>query len=167
MKRLSRIVFLIGFLLNVNACKKENAKHEYEMTLFFETGDVWRSTGRIFEKDKRYKKYEEELKSAKDYFKIGSSNLVYIDCFDGIGVLKYDKKLGGGGKINNLIDIPVSFANNQTGIFQGTITMEGFYTQKGRAYTVETGTFQFYWSNAWSFGEFDTIINGTWSLKRK
>lgn len=158
------ILFFSLFLLG--SCHKENAKKEYEMVLFFETGDIWKSDGRIFEKNKKYRKYENDLKNT--YFNdFWIKNHLFSSCFDGLDFVKYDERFGGHGMIKQQIESPVTFANNQTGYFEGTLVFEGNYTQKGRAYTVETGTFQFYWSNAWAFGEFDTIINGTWSLKRK
>lgn len=155
--------FLIVLLFS---CHKENAKHEYEMTLSFQTGDVWKSDGRIFEKKKRYKKYEIELKKAYGS-KIGVKDKLFVSCFDGISLLKYDGVLGGGGNVKNEIVIPVSFANNQTGEFSGVLTMEGQYSQHSREYSVDNGTFQFYWNNAWAFGKQDTIIKGTWTLNRK
>lgn len=162
-----KIVLLSWMVLLLIACHKENAKHEYELVLSFETGDVWMSKGRIFEKDKRYKKYEDELKKALDNFQVGKKDQLFISCFDGVGLLKYNDLLGGGGKVKNQFNSPVTFANNQTGEFIGQLTMEGSYSQHYREYKVENGTFQFYWSNAWAYGKQDTIIKGTWTLKRK
>lgn len=148
------------------ACKKENAKKEYEMYLHFDSDDHWKSFGRIFEKDKDYGDYEEELADT-EFKKSWKKNQLYFSCFDGMNMLKYTKVFGGNGSIKESISTPVHFAGDQSGYFEGSLVLEGAYTQKGRAYTVESGTFQFYWSNAEDFGMQDTIMKGTWSLKRK
>lgn len=148
------------------ACNKENAKKEYEMYLHFESNDHWKSYGRIFEKKKDYGDYEEELADT-EFKKSWKKNQLYFSCFDGMIMLKYNNVFGGNGTVNEMIQSPVHFAADQTGNFQGSLVLEGAYSQKKRAYTVESGTFQFYWSNAEDFGLQDTVLTGTWSLKRK
>lgn len=166
------ILFFLGFCLMISACKKEIGKKEYTMNFRFESGDEISLTGKIFEKYKKYKKYLNEID--------GGYSLKLID---GVGLyMKFysfevsntttalkmsDKKLICNDEWKLMFGNPITFANNQSGLITGEIELEGTYTQKGRAYTVENGDFKFYWRNAEEFGMTDTILKGTWSLKRK
>ncbi len=159
-------ILLIG--LFISGCHKENGKREYEMQLLFDSGDVFNDAGKIFEKYKKSKKYNEQVHDAFN-IKFAQGKALYIEVFNGYIFLKE-----GGGKfvcsdqIYLTSSTPVSFANGQTGSFKGDIYFEGNYTQKGRAYTVDDGTFEFIWRDMTTGQPVNSIVyKGKWTLKRK
>ncbi|MDR0801913.1 hypothetical protein [Fluviicola sp.] len=163
------ILFFLGFCLMLSACKKEIGKKEYTMTFRFESGDEISLTGKIFEKYKKNKKYLSEIDGGYPLILIDGRGL-YMEFRNNnttIALKTSDKKLICNDNWNFMFKNPTIFANNQSGLVTGNVEMEGTYTQKGRAYTVENGDFKFYWRNAdEDFGMNDTILKGKWTLKR-
>ena len=162
-----RIIFVFITCLLLAGCKKENGRHVYEMRLVFDSGDVFTEYGKIFEKYRNNQKYKQQI---KDGFSIKSSdgNAFYIEVFNGYIFLKTgDKKLICSDQIYLDSNSPVAFANGQSGSFKGDIYFEGNYTQKGRAYTVDNGTFEFIWRDESTQQPVNSIIyKGKWTLKR-
>lgn len=162
--RLVPILFTCFLLFG---CHKENGKHEYEMQLLFDSGDIFTDTGKIFEKYKKSKKYNEQIHDAFN-IKFSQGKALYIEVFNGYIFLKE-----GGNKFvcsDQLFlrsDSPVSFAGGQSGVFNGDIYFEGEYSQKGRAYTVDNGYFEFIWRDESTGQPVNSIIyKGKWTLKR-
>ncbi|MDR0801128.1 hypothetical protein [Fluviicola sp.] len=165
------ILFFLGFCMLLSACKKEIGKKEYTMTFRFESGDEISLTGKIFEKYKKNKKYLSEINGGYSlklieemgglYMEFNSHNTaVALKISDQQLILNRAWRFG-------FVNPAAIFANNQPGLVTGNVEMEGTYTQKGRAYTVENGDFKFYWRNAdEDFGMNDTILKGKWTLKR-
>ncbi len=133
-------------------CKKENGKHTYEMRLIFDSGDVFTDYGKIEEKSLKRRKGQE----------------LYVDVFNGYMFLKVnDKKFICADKLFLRSDAPVAFAGGQSGVFNGDIYFEGNYTQKGRAYTVDNGTFEFIWRDDVTGEPVNSIVyKGKWTLER-
>ncbi|MDR0803317.1 hypothetical protein [Fluviicola sp.] len=170
------ILFFLGFCLMLSACKKEIGKKEYTMTFRFESGDEISLTGKIFEKYKKNKKYLSEIDGGYSLKMIKEMRGLYLEFSNKVNkkannttiALKVsDKKLIWNDDWRFWLENPTMFANNNSGSFTGDVEMEGTYTQKGRAYTVENGDFKFYWRNAdEDFGMNDTILKDKWTLKR-
>ena len=162
-----RIILVFSACLLLAGCKKENGRHMYEMRLVFDSGDVFTEYGKIFEKYRNNQKYKQQI---KDGFSIKSSdgNAFYIEVFNGYIFLKTgDKKLICSDQIYLDSNSPVAFANGQSGSFKGDIYFEGNYTQKGRAYTVDNGTFEFIWRDESTQQPVNSIVyKGKWTLKR-
>lgn len=166
MFRIKIIPFVLFFLL-ISGCHKENGRHVYEMRLTFDSGDVFTDYGKIFEKYRNNQKYKGQI---KDGFSIKSSDgkAFYIEVFNGyIFVKTSDKKLICSDQIYLDSNSPVAFANGQSGSFKGDIYFEGTYTQKGRAYAVKDGTFEFIWRNMETGQPVNSIVyKGKWTLER-
>lgn len=125
-----RIVPILLLIILLTGCKKENGKHEYEMRMVFDSGDVFTDSGIIQEKKLTRRKDQE----------------IYIDVFNGYMFLKIkESKLICSDRLYLKSSTPVAFANGMTGNFNGDVYFEGNYTQKGRKYIVENGTFEFIW----------------------
>jgi hypothetical protein len=169
------ILFFLGFCLMLSACKKEIGKKEYTMTFRFESGGEISLTGKIYEKNKKNKKYQGQIDGGVPMVEIEKVGL-YMEFYSykannttiTTGAIKSaDKKLiVNSAKWKFWNEFPPISPNNQSGQFIGTMYLEGSYTQKGRAYIVEDGDFEFYWQNAEDFGMNDTILKGKWTLKR-
>jgi hypothetical protein len=144
-------IFIICSILA--GCKKENGKHDYEMRLAFDSGDVFTESGKIQEKKLERRKGQE----------------LYVDVFNGYTFLKVkDNKFICADKLFLRSSSPVNFAGGQTGAINGDIYFEGNYTQKGRKYIVENGTFEFIWRNEVTGASVDNQVHkGRWTLKRK
>jgi hypothetical protein len=127
---------------------------------------VFTKSGKVYEKYRKGKKYDGTPYNFA--LKGGKSNVFFADIFGGFQFLKMnDKRVVSSGYLIIEKSISTHFANEQNGSYYGEVYFEGEYTQKGRAYTIENGSFEFYWRNAEEFGMNDTILKGTWSLKRE
>ncbi len=148
-----RIISFLLICVFLAGCHKENGKHEYEMRLLFDSGDVFTSNGTIRENKLKRRKGQE----------------LYIDMFNGYMFLKVkDNKFVCTDPLYLTSSTPVAFANGQTGSFKGDVYFEGNYTQKGRAYTVDDGTFEFIWRDMTTGQPVNSIVyKGKWTLKRK
>lgn len=158
-------VFVILLLTALNSCKKENAKKEYLFRLEFDSGDIWEKDCYLFEKHKRNKRYKnsgvEEVVDLKH-----SKDLIYTDVLEGETILyKVDGHLIGVSKVNIWV-VNFNILNNQSGLMQGTIELEGAYKQQSRKYSVENGKFKFQLRGA-LYGLQDSIFTGNWTLQRK
>lgn len=153
---MSGVRIIISILLTslfLFGCHKENAKHDYKMQLVFDSGDVFTDYGKIQEKKIKQRKGQE----------------VHVSIFNGYTFLKVkDSKFVCSYRLYLDSDTPVAFASGMTGSFKGDIYFEGNYTQKGRAYTVDDGTFEFIWRNEATGAPVNSIVyKGKWTLKRK
>lgn len=159
-------IILLGTIV-LTGCHKENGKNDYLMNLNFESGDVFTDEGVIHEKYHFGNKYDGT--PYNNALKVGNGNVFYSTTFGERQFIKMDNNrlVNAGNMVLPKISTPLHFANEQQGSCYGDIYLEGSYTQKGRAYTLENGTFEFYWRNAEVFGMTDTILKGTWTLKRK
>ncbi len=146
------IPFLLVFIF-LSGCHKENAKHDYEMRLMFDSGDIFTDNGKIFEKNLKRRKGQE----------------IHVDVFNRYTFLKVKgNKLVCSYKLYLDSNTPVAFANGQSGSFKGDVYFEGEYSQKGRAYTVDNGNFEFIWRNESTGQPVNSIVyKGKWTLKRK
>ncbi|MDR0803230.1 hypothetical protein [Fluviicola sp.] len=147
------IPLLLVCALLAGGCHKENGKHKYELRLLFDSGDVFLNTGVIKEKsrDNKYRGF-------------------YVDVFtNGLHFLKVkDNQLVCSDEVTFLTNKPANFAGGMAGTFKGDIYLEGTYTQKGRAYTVDDGYFEFIWRNMTTGQPMSSIVyKGKWTLKRK
>lgn len=165
--RLVRIIPIFIACLFLSGCKKENGRHDYEMRLTFDSGDVFTEYGKMYEKPIRGKKYRKKI---HDAFNLNESQgkAVYIEVFNGYIFLKEgDNKFICADQLYLRSDKPVAFANGATGAINGDIYLEGTYTQKGRKYRVENGTFEFIWRDQVTGASVDnTVHTGKWTLKR-
>jgi hypothetical protein len=123
------------------------------MRLQFDSGDVFTDYGTIQEKKLKRRKGQE----------------LHVNLFNGYTFLKVkDNKLVCSYRLYLDSDTPVAFASGMTGSFKGDVYFEGNYTQKGRAYTVDNGTFEFIWRNELTGQPMSSLIyTGKWTLKRK
>ena len=153
-------------IITLSGCNKENGKHTYELRMTFDSGDVFAKSGKVYEKYRIGKKHDGTPYNFP--LKGGKGNVFFADIFGGFQFLKMnDNRLVSSGYLNIGKADPTQFANQQNGSYEGQVYFERSYTQKGRAYTVEDGSFEFYWRNAEEFGMNDTILKGKWTLKRK
>lgn len=167
MKRIVLIGFLTISLPNIiSSCKKENAKKEYLFRLEFDSGDSWEKECYLFEKHKRNKRYKNS--GVEDVIDLKHSNdAIYTDVLKGETVLyKVNGHILTGVSHANLRVPNFHILNNQSGLMQGTIELEGDYHQNSREYTVENGTFKFQLFGA-LYNLPDSIYTGKWTLKRK
>ena len=150
---LKSIIPLLLISLFLFGCHKENGKKENEMVLTFNSGDVFKDSGKIQEKKITRRKGQE----------------VHVSIFNGYTFLKVkDNKFVCSYRLWLESETPVAFANGMSGSFKGDIYFEGEYTQKGRAYTVDNGTFEFIWRNQTTGQPIDSIVHkGKWTLKRR
>ena len=162
------IISILFLCLFIAGCNKENGKHEYEMQLLFDSGDIFTEDGKIFEKFRKNKKYQEQIKDGYS-IKYANGKSLYIEVFNGYIFLKVDgNKFVCSDKLFLKSETPVAFANGMSGSFVGDIYFEGDYTQKGRAYTVDNGYFEFIWLNESTGQPMNSIVyTGKWTLKRK
>ncbi len=146
------IPFLLVCILLIGACKKENGKFAYEMRLMFDSGDTSVETGDINEKSKDKR-----------------SRVMHVNIFNELIFIKVkDKQLVCSDEIAFRTTKPANFSNGTKTGFYGDIYFEGNYSQKGRAYTVEDGYFEFVWRNPTTGAPVDSIVHkGRWTLKRK
>ncbi|MNU89640.1 hypothetical protein D3C71_794850 [compost metagenome] len=163
-----RIIPIFIACLLLAGCKKENGKHTYEMCLTFDSGDIFTDDGKMFEKHINGKKYRQQI---HDAFNLNESQgkALYLEVFNGYIFLKEgSNKFVCSDQLYLTSSTPVAFANGQSGSFKGDVYFEGTYTQKGRAYTVDNGTFEFIWRDLSTGQPVNSIIyKGTWTLKRK
>ncbi len=132
-------------------CHKENGKRDYEMQLIFDSGDIFTDTGKIFEKSLKRRKGQE----------------IHANIFNNFTFLKVKDKLVCSYRLWLDSDEPVAFASGLSGSFKGDVYFDGEYTQKGRAYTVEDGYFEFIWRNEVTGAPMNSIVyKGKWTLKR-
>ena len=133
------VLSVIGVGFFVSGCSKENGKHEYEMQLLFDNGEVDKDEGIVSEK---------KLKES-------NGNAIYTTVFNDFYLLKVNEKLIGSVSRINVIGK------------SGDIYFEGAYTRKGRAYIVENGYFEFIWRDEYGNPVNNEILTGKWTLKRK
>ncbi|MNU89643.1 hypothetical protein D3C71_794880 [compost metagenome] len=148
-----RIIPILLISTFLSGCHKENAKHDYEMRLMFDSGDIFTDSGKIYEKKLKRRKGQE----------------LHVDVFNRYTFLKVNgNKFVCSYKLYLTSSTPVAFANGQSGSFKGDVYFEGEYSQKGRAYTVDNGTFEFIWRDQSTGAPVNSIVyKGTWTLKRK
>lgn len=162
-------VALLLVLFALSACTKEVARRHYLLKLNFDNGIKHESDGRIFEKDKEYKK--KHTYDIDDHVDMGIyPDAIYFYANDGIQVYLFktkEEKLVG--TITQLLHVTggSSVLGNDTGNLIGNLELQGAYKSPWRKITVKNGTFTFQWSNAEDFGLTDTTLTGTWTLKRK
>jgi hypothetical protein len=159
------LFFITILIIFLTSCKKEIGKMEYILSFQFQSGSTIDLTGRIFEKDRKSKKYKDQIDDGYWMKEIEKKGL-YLD-FANDNTTMALKSPDNILICNDHWEFWKNFPLIQSGHAEGDIYLEGSYTQKGRAYTVENGTFEFYWRNAEVFGMTDTILKGTWTLKRK
>lgn len=162
-----RILPILFACLFLAGCHKENGRHTYQLQLLFDSGDVFTDEGIMYEKKMHGKKYRDKI---HDAFNLNESQgkAVYFEVFNGYIFLKEgDNKFICSDQIYLDSQSPVAFANGMSGSFKGDIYFEGEYTQKGRAYTVDNGTFEFIWRNETTGQPVNNIVyKGKWTLKR-
>ncbi|AEA43839.1 hypothetical protein [Fluviicola taffensis] len=157
---MKKLVYLLICCLSIWGCSKENGKKTYDFALFFESGDEWHYEKKIYEK---YKKYYDQDENLDIDFGLKYGRAIYLE----VGQIFYktdDKKLMGSFLIEKTQT--TLFSGNQTGSFEGFLTVEGSYQKKGRKFIVEDGKFEFLWTNAEAYGMQDTVLKGKWTMKR-
>lgn len=161
-----RITPILLACLLLTGCHKENGRHDYEMRLTFDSGDVFTDYGRMYEKKIHGKKYRDKI---HDAFNLNESQgkAVYLEVFNGYIFLKEGEKFVCSDQLFLRSTDPVAFAGGQSGVFNGDIYFEGNYTQKGRKYTVDNGTFEFIWRDDVTGAPVNSIVyKGKWTLGR-
>ncbi|WP_343636326.1 hypothetical protein [Fluviicola sp.] len=139
MLRLGIIPF-IAFCLFISGCHKENGKREYEIKLLFDNGDILTDVGTVTEKETTVKKYH--------------GKAIYTTVFNDYYFLKVNGKFICSGEI---------IADGK----HGDLSLEGAYTQKGRAYTVDDGHFEIIWRDVNGDPWTNSVLTGKWTFKRK
>jgi len=159
MRRLAYIFF--GCLL-IMGCKKENGKKPYDFALYFDSGDEWHYEWKIYEKPRKDNYDQEDLEYTMS---LGSKNGIYLGDHRALYKTESEKLMGtfSIGKEN----VSTLFSGNQSGNFEGYLTVEGLYHKQGRKFIVEDGEFEFFWTNAEAYGMNDTVLKGKWTMKRK
>ena len=157
------ILLLTIFLFS---CKKENAKVDYEILFTFSSGEQIKETGRIYEKPKNYSLSDNYELPTKYLMKRLKNILYFRNKETRLDLIKTDEQKIVGSNSIKLYFPKASFANQQAADCEGGINMEGDYNQKSRKYSVENGTFEYYWHNTEVYGKNDTILTGAWTLKR-
>ena len=148
-----RVIPILLVCVLLVGCHKENGKHDYEMRLLFDSGDVFTSIGTIAENKLKRRRGQELIVHVFNKYTFQKVNGNKFVC----SYMLYLES-----------DTPVAFANGQTGSFKGDIYFEGNYTQKGRAYTVDDGYFEFIWRDESTGQPVNSIVyKGKWTLKRK
>jgi hypothetical protein len=154
-------------------CQKENAKHVYIYSLNFSNGEKVQMRVTIREKVKSYTDKADRTfwRNNKDYI-----SLVFGEQVSGtmnrVGntsmlMIKTEEKT----LITNAKSYIRFFGSSFTGVADfemlGSFTCSGSYQPFGRKIEVEDGSFSFEWNNAEYVGKNDTILTGTWTLKRE
>ncbi|MDR0801130.1 hypothetical protein [Fluviicola sp.] len=148
-----KILPVLFICLLLSGCNKENGKHDYEMRLMFDNGDIYTDSGKMYEKPMHGKKYREKI---HDAFNLNESQgkAVYIEVFNGYILLKVDN--------HKFVCSDQLFWHGLV----GDIYLEGNYTQKGRAYTVNDGYFEVIWRDNLGNPVSNSVLTGKWTLKR-
>jgi len=161
MKKFILTVFILS------ACTKEVGKKPYVLAFNFSSGDSYKIKGRVFEKNKKYSESEtgvldgDVMEGNKNAIVFGNNSADFREIF------KTDNSLLTG-TFPEVFDIAnCIFANNQTVSTKGSLSLEGEYKSPFRKFKVESGTFTYKWANAEEYGMNDTILTGTWTLKRE
>ncbi|AEA43837.1 hypothetical protein [Fluviicola taffensis] len=157
---MKKLLYVFICCLLVLGCTKENGKSIYDFALVFESGDEWHYYWQIYEKHRKDHYDQEDLPYT---IALKSGRGIYLG--DHRALYKTEsKKLMG----TFLISKPEGtlFSGNQTGMFEGFLTVEGSYQKKGRKFIVEDGKFEFLWTNAEAYGMQDTVLKGKWTMKR-
>lgn len=147
-------------LFCISSCFKEVAKKKYNLVMTFETGDVYTISDFIYEKDKMYTVNGSEDEVMKGY----TQNMILL------GTRKFYKTDNNYlvANLNDLLSLSnCGFANGQDIVTEGSIALEGKYKSPFRKFKVEEGTFTLHWGNAADYGMTDSLISGTWTLKRQ
>ncbi len=171
MRYFATVPLLILFVF-ISGCRKENAKHDYIYSLTFSNGEQVQMEVTIREKPKAYTDKSDKTfwKNNKDYIAIVYGNPVdgTINRIIGSSLMMIkteDKKLITNAKSYIRLSNS-SFTGVSDFEMLGSFTSSGEYKRFGRRITVEAGTFSFEWNNAEEVGKNDTILTGTWTLKR-
>lgn len=135
------IIPFIAICLFISGCHKENGKREYEIQLLFDNGDVLKDVGTVTEKESKVKNYY-------------NGDAVYTTVFNDYFFLKVNGKFICSGNLN---------ADSK----HGELYLEGAYTQKGRAYTVNDGYFEVIWRDVYGEPLTNSVLTGKWTLKRR
>ncbi|WP_343747850.1 hypothetical protein [Fluviicola sp.] len=133
------IIPFIAICLFLSGCHKENGKRRYEIQLLFNNGDVLKDYGTVTEKEANVKKYH--------------GKAVYTTVFNDYLFLKVNGKFICSGDL---------IADGK----HGDLYLEGAYTQKGRAYTVEDGYFEVIWRDVYGEPLTNSVLTGKWTFKR-
>ncbi len=133
------IISCIVICFLISGCKKENGKHEYEMQLLFDNGEVYKDKGIVSEK--KLKQY--------------NGTAIYTTAFNDYFFLKVNDKLICSGQLTII------------GGKHGDIYFEGTYTRKGRAYIVDDGYFEVIWRDNAGDPLTNSVLTGKWTFKRK
>jgi len=172
MKRKGVFFLLMLFVAVVNSsCFKENGKKEYELEFKFSNGELVSTKGNIYEKPKKnypdgdFNQFYKDNKKCIGFHKTGNNS---ANTFDGefLALLtKEDKMISSEN--SSFVLYNSSLTGNSSTVLIGALHCIGDYKSPFRKFTVDSGTFTFEWSNAEDFGLQDTVLTGTWSLKRK
>ena len=130
----------MAICLFLSGCRKENGKHDYEIQLLFDNGDILKDHGTVTEKETIVKKYH--------------GNAIYTTVFNDYFFLKVNGKFICSGEL---------IADGK----HGDLYLEGAYTQKGRAYTVDDGHFEVVWRDVYGEPLTNSVLTGKWTFKRK
>ncbi|AEA43845.1 hypothetical protein [Fluviicola taffensis] len=157
---MKKLLYIFTFSFLVFGCTKENGKKPYNFALFFDSGDEWHFEWKIYEKYRKDHYDDEDL--AQDVT-LKHGRAIYLEN-DKVLIKTESKKLMGSFLIEKTQT--TLFSGNQTGMFEGFLTVEGSYEKKGRKFIVEDGKFEFLWTNAEAYGMQDTVLKGKWTMKR-
>ncbi|AEA43851.1 hypothetical protein [Fluviicola taffensis] len=158
---MKKLLYIFICCLLVLRCTKENGKKPYDFALVFESGDEWHYQYKMYEKYRKDHYDDEDL--AQDVT-LKHGRAIYLEN-DKVLIKTESKKLMGSFLIEKTQT--TLFSANQTGSFEGFLTVGGSYEKKGRKFIVEDGKFEFLWTNAEVYGMQDTVLKGKWTLKRK
>ena len=170
-KQLISRLFCLVLLMCLFGCLKENGKHEYLFTFTFSNGEQIKTSIIIREKPKKYndnsdKVYWRNNKDLLAIVPIDPANETRNEFNDNFLMIKLDDKtlISNTTMSFHLFDSQITGASESS--LLGSLNCSGDYKRFGRKITVEEGTFSFEWYNAEDIGKQDTILTGTWSLKR-
>jgi hypothetical protein len=171
MKPILKYLFFLVLSLSLFGCTKEVARKFYILQLHFDNGMEHESEGRIFEKDKVYKSDDPEDIDNSVTMHYLPNSIKYFSKNELTIILFKTKEKQLVGATNSVESLTVKNASAIIGLesskLEGILELEGSYKSPFRKITVENGTFSFTWSNAEDYGLQDTVLTGTWSLKRK
>lgn len=163
----------ILLLICLSNCQKENAKHVYIYSLNFSNGEKVQTRVTIREKPKGYNDKTDKYfwRHNRDYIALVfgdpvSGTMNRVENTSMLMIKTEEKTL-----ITNSKSYIRLFGSSFTGAddfeMLGSFTCSGSYHPFGRKIEVEDGRFSFEWNNAEDVGKNDTILTGTWTLKRE
>lgn len=159
---MKNIYLIIGTLFLLMSCSKENGKNSYDLTFNYDSGESENYVCVIYEKRKSYETGYGDLEDLKQ----NKNGIVLQSVKDESPYIKLKLLKTEAEYLACYATMDFWFQVNGKQI-NGPLEMYGKYEKKGKAFTVNEGTFSVYWENAADYGEQPQLLTGTWTLRRQ